>query len=629
MLMEFGIFPWYRVSLVVVALCSWLYMAHFLPLAIKHRDHPESPWVMILALLFSVQALMLFHALSLTNITLYNQNLYWRSLNLSLIFFCYTKLMEKFSHSGNSFLFFILRLCVCVVILALLFGGLQTFIVIQDLYTYKTQWGEQFTATTSVRKPLFWIIHVLYQVLNIACLYYAVKLFFQGLRMRSCILFLFVISTSYISYFNYISDFGKAGISLIPHHAILVLILISLSISTESFQSKKLMKMLANQNQQMQNMAQHVPGVLFSILFNQKNQFDILFLSQNIYKFFGFDNFAPNAINLLQKGLSSEDRERYHLSFLESIRTLSQWKYVAKFHRLDGSVIWFQGISEPIQMKDGILFNGVLIDITQRMHDQIERESLLSELYMRKDELETMLSALSHDFRVPLVNIGGFCGELNQFLHIDLSERLRLQNTPSATISFIEEAIKNDADLPLQIIQTNQEKLSTLINSLLQVLRNQRDHLNIDEIDFETVVREAIEILKDSSSENIFLEIPEKLPICQCDSRQLAIVLYQLVSNSIYYRHPERPCTITITAAKTNEQVQYRISDHGIGFPPELSERIFQVFYRIHPEMNSQGQGIGLGVARQAMLRMGGTISAEGSSDGATFILNLPMASKT
>lgn len=67
------------------------------------------------------------------------------------------------------------------------------------------------------------------------------------------------------------------------------------------------------------------------------------------------------------------------------------------------------------------------------------------------------------------------------------------------------------------------------------------------------------------------------------------------------------------------------IADNGIGFDPQFSERIFQVFQRLHGKDEFPGTGIGLAIVKKIVENHNGIITAHGElNKGATFTIYLP-----
>ncbi|GAA6766045.1 hypothetical protein AAFH68_19850 [Flavobacterium sp. CGRL1] len=117
--------------------------------------------------------------------------------------------------------------------------------------------------------------------------------------------------------------------------------------------------------------------------------------------------------------------------------------------------------------------------------------------------------------------------------------------------------------------------------------------------------------MKNSNKKNAVIESNEiaDVSIIPFQFRQL---LYNLVSNSLKFSKPDVPALIKIESkiAKGSEfeekslesETQYchiKISDNGIGFEPQYSKKIFDVFQRLHGRDQYNGTGIGLAIVKK------------------------------
>ena len=116
-------------------------------------------------------------------------------------------------------------------------------------------------------------------------------------------------------------------------------------------------------------------------------------------------------------------------------------------------------------------------------------------------------------------------------------------------------------------------------------------------------------------------------------------LLYNLISNALKFSKPNTPPCITINSkvmlgADTEEDYlldnkEYcyvSVQDNGIGFEPEFSERIFEVFQRLHDKEEYAGTGIGLAIVKKIVENHNGIISAASQvGNGARFDIYIPV----
>jgi light-regulated signal transduction histidine kinase (bacteriophytochrome) len=116
------------------------------------------------------------------------------------------------------------------------------------------------------------------------------------------------------------------------------------------------------------------------------------------------------------------------------------------------------------------------------------------------------------------------------------------------------------------------------------------------------------------------------LPEVMADTTQLAQVFQNLVINGIKFHSEEAP-QICISAEKKANEWIFSVQDNGIGIDPQYSERIFEVFKRLHNKEEYPGTGIGLAVCKKIVERHSGRIWVESElGKGSTFYFTLPIS---
>jgi CheY-like chemotaxis protein len=103
-------------------------------------------------------------------------------------------------------------------------------------------------------------------------------------------------------------------------------------------------------------------------------------------------------------------------------------------------------------------------------------------------------------------------------------------------------------------------------------------------------------------------------------------VLLNLLGNAIKYNR--RDGLVTVQGSLTDQHVEVRVVDTGIGLTADQRQRLFVAFERLSARQSGvEGTGIGLALSRQLMLAMGGEIGADSVLDvGSTFWIRLPRA---
>ncbi len=91
--------------------------------------------------------------------------------------------------------------------------------------------------------------------------------------------------------------------------------------------------------------------------------------------------------------------------------------------------------------------------------------------------------------------------------------------------------------------------------------------------------------------------------------RKLRSIIYNLVSNAIKYKSPERPPTVTIKTTQEKDFIIISVKDNGMGIPADHAEAIFSKYYRV--EHAIEGTGIGLYLVKEIVTNAGGKIIVE------------------
>ncbi len=250
-------------------------------------------------------------------------------------------------------------------------------------------------------------------------------------------------------------------------------------------------------------------------------------------------------------------------------------------------------------------------EVEVRRRAQGELEVVAERLRRSNRELQEFAFVASHDLQEPLRKIRAFGDRLASRLGDGLDDK--------------------SADY-LERMVGAAKRMQILINDLLAFSRLTSRAQPFQPVDLNRVVREVLDdlevVLADSTGK---VEVGE-LPEIDAEPVQMRQLFQNLIGNAVKYRDPNRAPIVTVSAemAQLNGSVKIRVADNGIGFEPDQSERIFQLFQRLHGRGEYEGTGMGLAISRRIAERHGGSLVADGQPEkGSTFLLTLPIHQPT
>jgi PAS domain S-box-containing protein len=241
---------------------------------------------------------------------------------------------------------------------------------------------------------------------------------------------------------------------------------------------------------------------------------------------------------------------------------------------------------------------------TALQNELVQRQSFINELESKNAELERFTYTVSHDLKSPLVTITGFLGYLEK--DALSGDQARVRST-------------------IGRITTAAQKMQTLLNDLLELSRVGR-MMNIPEhVDFDEIVREALERVRGRlDAKKAEIKVQGNLPIVYGDRIRLVEVMQNLIDNAAKYSKPQViPCIEIGTKPDNQERIVLFVRDNGIGIDPQFHERIFGLFNKL--DTHTEGTGIGLALVKRIIEVHSGKIWVESElGQGATFLFTLP-----
>jgi signal transduction histidine kinase len=113
-------------------------------------------------------------------------------------------------------------------------------------------------------------------------------------------------------------------------------------------------------------------------------------------------------------------------------------------------------------------------------------------------------------------------------------------------------------------------------------------------------------------------------PTCHAIPAYIESIFYNLLSNALKYRSPERKPIILFTSSQTDDKLYIRVEDNGIGMDADRHRgKLFTLYQRFHDHV--EGKGMGLYLVKTQVEALNGTIDVESTvGKGTVFTIIIP-----
>jgi PAS domain S-box-containing protein len=337
---------------------------------------------------------------------------------------------------------------------------------------------------------------------------------------------------------------------------------------------------------------------------------ETLYWSDEMFRLFDFDpqQGLPTFDQWLQR-IHPEDRDKMRLASERTFLTNVNCDVEFRIVKPDGTVKHIHGIGNPVLSDTGKLVQvlGTMVDITERKSAEQERERLrqleadLAHIN-RVSVLGEMAASVAHEIKQP---IAAAITSANSCIEWLGHEPPNLDRARAAAAR-----IDKYGNRAAEIIDR--------IRSFYTKSLPQREL-----VDVNGIVHEILALLRTEATRYpiaMRAELTTDLPKIMADRVQLQQVFMNLMLNAIEAMKNSGG-ELTVKSQLQDGQLQFSVSDTGVGLPMEKMDQIFSAFFSTKP----QGSGMGLAISRSIVESHGGRLwAAANDGRGATFHFTLP-----
>lgn len=271
---------------------------------------------------------------------------------------------------------------------------------------------------------------------------------------------------------------------------------------------------------------------------------------------------------------------------------------------LSDRTIWLSAAIEKVN--DSVTVTSK--NITKEKEAALHLEQMNELLNNKNKELASFTYIASHDLQEPLRKIQMFASRI-------------LENDKN---TFTETSLAH-----FHSIGATANRMQHLIDAVLSYSSMDSEKVKMEKTDLNKLLKDVLALMDNTLDEKSVTVERNELPTLRVMPIQFQQLFLNILNNAVKYSKPDVKPVIKVRAEKEVSEKQkfwkISISDNGIGFESQYSEKIFEVFQRLHGKKEYVGTGVGLAICQKIVKNHNGYITADGEPGvGATFNIYLP-----
>lgn len=230
-----------------------------------------------------------------------------------------------------------------------------------------------------------------------------------------------------------------------------------------------------------------------------------------------------------------------------------------------------------------------------------KEKELVRALRATNQQQDDFVASVTHELRTPLTSISGYAEELEEMI-----------DTPREREY-------------VAVILRNTERLLGMVNNVLAISKRQRglEFPAPTSVDLALVLSQCLDDMRftlTTRRQTIEVDLERSLFVLAHEPN-LARVFTNVLTNAAKFSSPG--AIITVAAVRQEDEIVVWVQDQGPGLPEHELEQVFDLFYRSSSSIRDgiAGTGLGLGITRDLLADVGGSILLRNSPEGAAGLI--------
>ena len=347
-----------------------------------------------------------------------------------------------------------------------------------------------------------------------------------------------------------------------------------------------------------------IDNFLIEAVFRSKPGVGLVYANNAFIKLFGYACLSEVQALTGYELYADEEERSYLMDKLAATGLILEHPVLCK--RKDGTNFWGSLTARKVKRKNQYFYEGRIHDISDQVKVAGQMTVLKNSMERLNGELDRFIYSASHDIRSPIASIQG----LINILVLELKDENSKKLTELMTVSI--------------------NRLKRYVDDLTIFAKNSKTEIKDTQINFRKLVPEILKRFEPpNGSGNI--EVSTQFVgdySFFSDLFRVRLVLHNVIKNTFEFSDKSKSHqVISIQITTHPDKAVIEIFDNGIGIGASHLNSVFDMFYRA--SSFSKGSGMGLYVAREAIIKMGGTISLDSEYGVGTSVkIDLPNSRK-